>query len=308
MRIAVTGPTGAIGMALLEECAKNQVEALAICHRHSKRTGRLPISEFVKILELDLSEYGTYVPDAPLGKYDVFYHFAWNGTIGDARNDVRVQHGNIGHALDAVLLAQRLGCRTFVGAGSQAEYGRVDGTLSPSTPAFPENGYGIAKLCAGQMSRILCGQLGMRHVWARILSVYGPGDGDKTMIMSAIRQLLRGEAPKFTKAEQQWDYLYSKDAAKAMLLLGEKGKNGKVYCLGSGKTRMLKEYIDCLRDAVDAHGKLEIGAIPYAEKQVMHLRADISELQGDTGFVPTVDFEAGIRETVDWVRAGGIKR
>ena len=33
-----------------------------------------------------------------------------------------------------------------------------------------------AKLCAGQMTRIACAQKGIQHVWARILSVYGPYD------------------------------------------------------------------------------------------------------------------------------------
>ena len=113
--------------------------------------------------------------------------------------------------------------------------------MRPDTPAFPENGYGMAKLCAGQMSRELCAKLGIRHIWARILSVYGPCDGAKTMVMSSIRQLLAGESPAFTKGEQQWDYLYAKDAGRALYLLGEKGRAGSIYCLGSGQKRPLRE-------------------------------------------------------------------
>ena len=41
-----------------------------------------------------------------------------------------------------------------------------------------------------------------------------------------------------------WDYLYSKDAGKAFYLLGEKGINGKVYCIGGGEARPLKDYIE----------------------------------------------------------------
>ena len=79
--------------------------------------------------------------------------------------------------IDAVRTAAAMGCRVFVGTGSQAEYGRVDGVLRADTPTNPENGYGMAKLCAGQMSRTEAAALGMDHVWARILSVYGPHDG-----------------------------------------------------------------------------------------------------------------------------------
>ena len=190
----------------------------------------------------------------------------------------------------------------FVGAGSQAEYGRVEGVLSASTPVFPENGYGIAKLCAGQMSRILCEQKQIEHIWTRILSIYGPYDGENTMIMSSIGKLLRGEKPALTKGEQQWDYLYSKDAGYAMYLLGEKGVSGKVYCIGSGKTRCLAEYVKVLRDSISTELPLGFGEIAYAPKQVMHLCADISDLTNDTGFIPQYSFEEGIKETIEWYK------
>jgi nucleoside-diphosphate-sugar epimerase len=302
MRIVITGPTGAIGIALIHECISRQIEVLAICHKNSKRRDRIPESPLVRILELDLQDYRNYVPDKTICGCDIFYHLAWSGTVGDARNDMRLQHDNIGYALDAAELAHKLGCHTFIGAGSQAEYGRVEGPLSEELPTFPENGYGIAKLCAGRMTRIACTQLGMKHIWTRILSVYGPNDGEKTMIISAVRQLLRGEIPQFTKGEQKWDYLYCDDAARAMLLLGEKGKDGQVYCIGSGSACPLAEYIEQMRAAVDEKAKVALGAVPYGEKQVMYLCADISRLKEDTGFVPEVTFQEGIKRTVAWVR------
>lgn len=301
MRVVIAGPTGAIGIALIRECIKQQIEVLAICHRESHRLGRIPESPLVHILKLNLEEYRDFRPDET-NAYDVFYHFAWKGTIGDARNDMRLQHENVGYALDAVELACKFGCHTFIGAGSQAEYGRVEGSLSQETPVFPENGYGIAKLCAGQMTRIACHQLGMRHIWTRILSVYGPCDGESTMVISTIRQLLAGKVPEFTKGEQKWDYLYCDDAAKAMRLLGEKGTDGKTYCIGSGSARPLSDYIEIIKDAVNPGAQLALGAIPYGEKQVMYLCADISELRKDTGFEPEVDFETGIHKTVEWVK------
>lgn len=303
MRVVITGPTGAVGHALIEVCIENRVEVLAICHKGSKRIKTLPASEYVKVLELDLDEYESIsdIALADYGTYDVFYHFAWNGTIGDVRNNMQIQHQNIGYALSAVHLAKRLGCHTFIGAGSQAEYGRVDGVLCPNTPTFPENGYGIAKLCAGQMTRIECQKLEIKHIWMRILSIYGPYDGEKTMITSTIRKLLAGEVPEFTKGEQLWDYLYSKDAGRAMLLLGQKGVDGRIYPIGSGKTKPLHEYIELMRDAIDPDLLLAIGAIPYAPKQVMHLCADISQLTEDTGFVPKISFEEGIKETIHFI-------
>lgn len=291
--MVITGPTGAIGIALIKKCVEQNIEVLAICHKGSKRAHNIPVNSLVSVLELDLDEYNAYNA-AVLETYDVFYHLAWNGTVGNARNDMELQVKNIQYTLDAVRLAKRLGCHTFIGAGSQAEYGRVEGVLRPDTPVFPENGYGMAKLCAGQMSRTVCEQLGVSHIWVRILSVYGPYDGENSMIMSSIRKMLNNEPTAFTKGEQLWDYLYSDDAAKALLGVGTNGIHGKVYCLGSGETHPLSWYIRIIHRLTKTKEDIGLGKIPYGEKQVMHLQADISELQGDIDFEVKTPFEEGI--------------
>ena len=235
---------------------------------------------------------------------DMFFHLGWEGTFGASRNDKELQDKNVKNTLDAVWLAYRLGASVFVGAGSQAEYGRVpDGIrLSASTPTHPENEYGRGKLKAGVDSRAVCKALGIRHIWCRILSVYGPGDGSKTMIMSGIYSLLKGERPQFTKGEQLWDYMYADDAARALVALAERGEDGHVYPLGSGNVRPLREYIGIIRDNIDEKAEIGIGEIEYAPGQVMYLCADISDLQKDTGFTPAIPFEEGIQKTIDWAR------
>lgn len=300
-RVVITGPTGSIGTALMKHLIRNHVEVLAVCREGSSRRKNIPEHPLVSIVDLNLDELSR-LPDMVEGTFDVFYHFGWDGTFGNSRNNMQGQLKNIQYTLDAVETAEKLGCRKFIGAGSQAEYGRVEGKLSADTPAFPENGYGIAKLCAGQMSRILCEQKGMEHIWTRILSIYGPHDGWNTMIMSTVGKLLQGEKPSLTGGEQKWDYLYSMDAGKAMYLLGERGQNGKIYCIGSGQIRMLREYIEDLKNTINPDAKMGYGDIPYAEKQVMYLCADIEELQKDTGFEPEYTFKEGIQETIDWYK------
>lgn len=304
-RIAITGPTGAIGLALIKQCIREEKEVLALVRPGSGRNKRIPDHPLVKVVDADLKDYRRLSDKVNAGNgltADVFIHLGWAATIGDGRNDMRLQNANVGYALDAVDLAKTLGCHTFIGAGSQAEYGRVDGVLKAETPVFPENGYGMAKLCAGQMTREYCHQLGMKHIWLRILSVYGPGDGDKTMISSVIRKLLAGEKPALTEGKQMWDYLYSEDAARAILLLAQKGIDGKVYPLGSGKAKALSDYVRELRDAIDPQLPIGLGEIPYHPKQVMHLQADLTELTMDTGFVPMTAFADGIKMTIDYLR------
>ncbi len=296
-RAVITGATGAIGTALIKELIKQNIEVLVLCREGSERNENIPVSNLVVKKYCDLEQLCSVENDT--GKeFDVFYHFAWAGTTGNARNDMFLQNLNVKYALDAVNAAKRFGCKMFIGAGSQAEYGRVEGVLKPDTPTNPETGYGIAKLCAGQMTRQLALQNGLNHIWVRVLSVYGPNDTPNSMVMSTINKLKQNLAPEFTKGEQMWDYLYSGDAARAFYLLGEKGKDGKTYVLGSGKAQPLKEYIKTIQAVVNPDCEIKLGAIPYSDKQVMHLEADISDLKRDVGFEPNMDFEEGIRNFI----------
>lgn len=297
----ITGPTGAVGISLIEELISHGVSVTAVCRPNSKRLSSIPKSELVSIVECDIDNLLS-LKDRLDGDYDAFYHFAWDGTYGETRQDLYLQTKNIKCTLDAVNLAHRLNCGVFIGAGSQSEFGHVDGVLRPDMPCNPDNGYGIAKLTAGRMSRLECKKLGIRHIWCRILSLYGPFDGSQTMVMSGIEKMLKGIRPQYTKGDQIWDYIYSKDAARAFYLVAEQGKDGSVYCFGTGKPRKLRDYIFAIRDAIDPSLDIGIGEIDYYPNQVMHLEADISNLTADTGFEPKYSFEEGIRETVKWVK------
>ena len=150
------------------------------------------------------------------------------------------------------------------------------------------------------MTRVEAEKLGMRHIWVRILSVYGPGDNENAMVPSLIRALLRGECPALTAGEQLWDYLYSADAAKALAELAVKGRSGGVYPLGSGRAVPLKEYVETLRDLICPGQPLGFGQRPYAPRQVMHLQADVSALRQDTGYAPATPFAEGAAQTIAW--------
>lgn len=301
-KVIITGPTGAVGVSLIQELIAHNIEVTAICRPASKRLGSIPKHPLVRIVECGVDQLLT-LKDQLDHDYDAFYHFAWDGTYGDSRQDLYRQANNILYILDAVHLAHAAGCSVFVGAGSQSEFGHVEGVLHPDMPCAPDNGYGIAKLDAGRMSRLECRKLGIHHEWCRIVSLYGPFDGQYTMVMSGIYKMLRGERPQYTKGDQVWDYIYSKDAARAFRLVAEKGKDGSIYCFGTGKPRLLKDYILAIRDAVNPELEVGLGELPYYPNQVMHLEADISNLTEDTGFVPQYSFEEGIRETVEWARS-----
>ncbi len=299
-RAVITGPTGAIGIALIRKLIEENTEILVITRKESLRNNNIPVHPLITRIYCPLDGFGK-LENTTGKKYDVFYHLAWMGAVGQGRHDMYMQNENVKYALDAVGAAKRFGCRLFIGAGSQAEYGKYEGTLKPDTPVFPTMGYGFAKLCAGQMTREYAHQLGLKHIWVRILSVYGPNDGLQSMVMSTICKLKAGETPQYTRAEQQWDYLYNGDAALALYLLGKNGQDGKVYVLGSGCVRQLSDYIMQIRDIVAPGTQIRLGDLPYNKDQTMYLCADLTEITNDVGFVPQISFEEGIRRTEKWL-------
>ncbi|MFR1103974.1 MAG: NAD-dependent epimerase/dehydratase family protein [Acutalibacteraceae bacterium] len=300
-KVIITGPTGSVGISLIEELIEKGIEITAICREHSDGIENIPKNHLIQVVECNLENL-----ESLFGKlscsYDAFYHLGWDGTYGEARRDLRRQIKNVLYSVDAVELAHRLGCKVFVGAGSQSEFGHVDGILHPDLPCNPDNGYGVGKLMAGQMTRLKCKEYGIRHEWVRIVSMYGPHDRTYTMVMSSILKMLKGERVQFTKGDQIWDYIYNKDAARAFRMVAENGKDGSIYLFGTGKPRKLREYICMIRDAVDPNLEIGLGELDYYPNQVMHLEADISNLTADTGFIPQYSFEDGIREMIGWVK------
>lgn len=303
-KVVITGATGAVGRALIKIYIEAGYEVLAVVHRTSERVAELKKIEKCQALYLDLSEYDQAMEEMmkqgiALDGYELFFHLAWMAPFGEGRNNLELQLENVKASLAAVRFAKELGCTTFVGAGSQAEYGRVTGKLSPDTPTYPETGYGIAKLCAGHMTRLACEQAGIKHIWTRILSVYGPHDGAQSLISVAIDDMINNRNTLFTACDQIWDYIYSEDAARAMLLAAQKGNHGDVYVIGSGEAHPLKEYIQKIAEITNYKKVIGFGKRPYNDKQVMHLQADESVLK-ELGFKPQVSFEEGIRKTICW--------
>jgi len=144
-KVVITGATGMIGKTLIDYLLKKDIKVLAIIRENSSRKKNLQKNKNLKIIECNLENLNKLnIEDT----YDTFFHLAWDGTFGEARNNLYVQNLNIKYTLDAVELARRFDCKTFIGAGSQAEYGRVDGIITENTNTNPENGYGIAKLAA----------------------------------------------------------------------------------------------------------------------------------------------------------------
>lgn len=299
-KVVMTGGSGPVGLALIQKLLKENVEILLLQRELSDRRIYLPENERLHVEFCSLEEMDSYIPKET--DYDVFFHLGWANVGPDTRNDLEKQNVNVKYSVAAVELAKRASCHTFIGVGSQAEYGRHDEALRGDTLCVPEIAYGVMKLCACHSTRLLCRKYGMRHIWPRILSGYGFYDNMSSVLVSAILNCMDGKKMKFSKGEQVWDFIYMDDIANALYLIAKKGRDGAIYPIGSGKARQLKEYIQILCEKLGKPEDMELGEIPYSDFQIMHLEADISELQADTGWMPEVEFEDGIERVIEFYK------
>lgn len=298
--IAVTGPTSTIGVALIKQAIFQNIKVIAFANTYSQNLNRIPTSTLVKIIPCSLRDMSTF--DCTGLRADIFIHLAWGSSNRIVRNDLNPQVDNIKYSIDSVHLAMRLGCHTYIGAGSQAEYGKSFEILNENSFTKPDTAYGIAKLCSGMMTRLECQKLDIRHIWPRIFSTFGPYTQETTILNYTIRCLLHNEIPSLTGCEQIWDFLYVDEAARALLLLAQKGKSGEVYCVGSGYSRKMKDYIVDLLDVMGINSTIGYGDLPYGDNTVMHLAVDISKIKNEIGFEPQISFIEGIEKTIEWAK------
>ena len=285
-----------LGLALIDECIKNNVKVYAIVRKNSSRKKRIPTNNLVHIIECDFNDFNNY--NFEMLDYDAFYHFAWQGTSFMERNSNEIQKYNIECSLKSIVLANKLKCHKFIGVGSQAEYGRKNHKIKTTDEVAPETEYGKAKLEAYHVTKKYAVENNINHIWARVFSIYGKMDKNDTLISMLIRGIQNEEKIKLTKCEQMWDYLYSADAGEALYLIGEKGKKEKIYNVASGNCKQLIEYVKIIEKCIGKKANIKYGAKPYSENQVMYLCGDISETTTDIGWKPKTSFEDGIKEII----------
>lgn len=295
MNVVVTGATGMIGVALIKECISNGDTVLAIVRKDTSRIHRLPKSDLLNIHYADLEELKNIrLEDDKI--YDVFYHFAWEGTKKEERDILKIQEYNIRTSLEAAALAKRLGCQKFIGAGSQAEYGIVHGVIDETTPCNPETSYGMAKLAANYLTRKYCEQNHMIQIWGRIFSVYGCNDNEGTMINYALNQFLNNKKACFSSAENIWNYLYEEDAGKMFYLLGKLDVDAGIYCIASEDNRILKSYI---KEIEKISGKENLCVFQHHNVgNMINLEVSTEKLKQTISYDTGISFAEGIENII----------
>lgn len=300
-RAVVTGGTGFIGSWLIQELLDNETEVYAIVRNKEKLISQIGRHDNCIVIESPIellsAEYFTSKKH-----YDVFYHLGWAGVSPEHKNEVDTQLNNISMALKAADLCKQIGCGLFVASGTVAEYALCDDIMNLNARQTPNDMYGAAKVASHYFLEVRTRQLSQPFIWMVIPSTFGERRTDNNIITYTIRTLIKGEKPKYGALEQMWDFLYVGEVVRAIRLIGEKGTPGKVYGIGSGAYRPLRDYILRIRDLINPSLELGIGEIPTMSKQTYSSCVNIYDLVHDTGFLPQVDFDDGIKRTIEFMR------
>ena len=292
--VILTGATGFVGKSLVKCLLEAHIDVTVIVRNKNKID-----KDFMNKIHIYECEYMEYTMlDIPRYNYDVFFHLAWDGVSSQDKDNLSIQERNIDMAVNALLLANRLECKKFIATGTVAEYAYCERIMDFSQKQTPNDIYGAMKVSVYYILNVLARKSGIDFIWAVLPSTFGEGRDNDNIITYTIKKLLKNEKPLYGDLEQLWDFLYVEEVAKALRLIGESGNSDKVYGIGSGQYRQLKEYIYMMRDIIDPDLELGIGELPKMSHKAYSSCVGIYDLMKDTNFHVEIGFEEGIKNTI----------
>ena len=167
--------------------------------------------------------------------------------------------------------------------------------------------YALSKQAQEQMSLLIGNTYDINTTALRLFLVYGPRQALSNpytgvcAIFSA--RLFSGKPPIiFEDGFQSRDFVNVKDVCQALILAMEKeAARGEVFNVGSGTPITIKEVAEIITNKINPKLK-PVYNQQYRIGDIRHCVADISKIKDKLGFKPTVKFEKGIDELIDWIK------
>lgn len=290
--IVMTGATSFLGRNLLRELLNRGYFVYALVRSSSPDLQLLPKSEHLKLLYGSLEDLNTITQNIQAA--DWLIHFAWDGSGSQGRADRVVQQRNITYAMQALQIAERLGCEAFLFPGSQAEYGKVSGMIEESMECHPLSEYGRAKLEFSQRAELFCQKNTVRLLHMRIFSVYGIGDRPGTLVDECVRKLNHGQEVILGPCQQKWNYLYIDDFVRMALTLLENSEAEGIYNIASRDTRILREFVYEIFECSNRSGCFKFTDIVGNPEGSPDLNPNVDKIMTFMGQTPLTPFRIGI--------------
>jgi UDP-glucose 4-epimerase len=200
--------------------------------------------------------------------------------------------------------ATQFGVRKVIFSSSGATYGTVEKMpVDERTTQNPESPYGTTKMASEYYLRFWKNMYGLDFTILRYGNVYGPRQdplGEAGVIAIFARQILLNKPVRIDwDGEQQKDYVYVSDVARANLLALDVG-SGEAYCIAWGKGTSVNTLYRGLVKEV-GH-EVEIRRAPKRPGDIYLTYFDCSKARRELGWQAEVDLEEGLRLTVNYFR------
>ena len=217
---------------------------------------------------------------------------------------------NVDGTVNVLVAARDAKVKRVVYAASSSAYGDTP-TLPKHEDMKPDpiSPYAVAKLASEQYMISFFRCYGLETVSLRYFNIFGPHQDPSSpysgVLAKFITQMLRGEQPTINgDGEQSRDFTYIDNAVDANLLActapAQKAA-GEMFNVATGRRVTLNETFKLLQGLTSYKGQPKYG--PERGGDVKHSLADISKAEVSLGYKPNVDFEEGLRRTVEWYRS-----
>lgn len=306
MRILVTGGAGFIGSHIVDQCIAAGHEVAVVDNLWDegggKKTNLNPQASFYHIDITDETNLAHIFDEV---RPEIVSHQAAQHSVAvstkDPKLDARV---NVLGLLNVLSNCTRVGTRKIVFASSGATYGTpVRLPIDEDVPQRPESPYGITKMVTEYYLRYWQEAHGLTYTALRYGNVYGPRqdpNGEAGVIAIFARRFLNHDTVRIDwDGEQQKDYVYVRDVARANLIALNAGNND-IFCIGTGKGTSVNEIYRALEQITGFSPG--IVKAPKRPGDIHLAYFNCGKAARILGWKAEVNLQEGIKTTVDFFR------
>jgi nucleoside-diphosphate-sugar epimerase len=198
-------------------------------------------------------------------------------------------------------------CRAFaagggvrlVVAGSCAEYAGHGAEprreIEDECDAVPATRYGRAKL---ELLRSLR-ELNVPYAWARIFFPYGSGEGERRLVPSIARALLRGEPAECSSGRAIRDFIDVRELGRALAMLVTSDIGGSIN-LGQGEHTRIADVANLLGELAGRPDLIRLGARADRPNEPELLVPNLERQRSHLGFEPRISLREGLAAALGW--------
>jgi nucleoside-diphosphate-sugar epimerase len=306
----ITGVAGFIGSSLARAVLAQGDEVRGIDNFSTGNRANLDeILNQIDFREVDLLKLDA-LHDACRGVDYIFHEAAVPSVPKSVLDPLGSNRANIDGTVHLLIAARDAKVKRVVYAASSSAYG--DTPTLPKHEAMlpnPNSPYAVAKLAGEYYMTSFYRCYGLETVSLRYFNIFGPRQDPSSpysgVLAKFITQMLNGEAPTiFGDGAQSRDFTYIQNAVDANLLAIKASASeaaGQIFNVATGKRADLNQAFELLKKITRYTGDVKYAPSRFGD--VKHSLADLSRTEKHLGYKPTVDFEEGLRRTVDWYRS-----